>query len=195
MPESTISRDLDPEVMRKSMKRVKATFLPEPEPRQGWCPIISADDHVLEPPDLFDRLMPAKFRDQAPHVIYEDYDGDEVPYWVIDDAKLPMWPGDGAVGRPSAEWGLAPQRFDDFRPVVANVDARIRDLDLNGTWASLCFSSFNFGFAGTRFVRFRDRAVGFAAFRAYNHWMIEEWAGAYPDRIIPCQMSWLADPE
>jgi predicted TIM-barrel fold metal-dependent hydrolase len=33
-----------------------------------------------------------------------------------------------------------------------------------------------------------------AVFKAYNDWHLEEWAGAYPDRIIPCQLPWLNDP-
>ena len=31
--------------------------------------------------------------------------------------------------------------------------------------------------------------------RAWNDWHLEEWAGPYPDRIIPCQIPWLLDPE
>ena len=31
--------------------------------------------------------------------------------------------------------------------------------------------------------------------RAWNDWHLEDWAGAYPDRIIPCQIPWLLDPE
>ena len=31
--------------------------------------IISVDDHVVEPPDLWTSRLPAKFRDRAPHVV------------------------------------------------------------------------------------------------------------------------------
>jgi predicted TIM-barrel fold metal-dependent hydrolase len=30
--------------------------------------------------------------------------------------------------------------------------------------------------------------------RAWNRWHIEDWAGRYPERIIPCQLPWLSDP-
>src|SRR5262249_33967703 len=40
----------------------------------------------------------------------------------------------------------------------------------------------------------RDREVGYLTLQVYNDWMLEEWCGAAPDRYIPCQMSWLADP-
>ena len=41
----------------------------------------------------------------------------------------------------------------------------------------------------------KDRELGLASLRAFNDWTHEEWAGPYPDRIIPCQLAWLADPE
>ena len=31
--------------------------------------LISVDDHLVEPPDMFDGRMPAKFADQAPRVV------------------------------------------------------------------------------------------------------------------------------
>ena len=31
--------------------------------------------------------------------------------------------------------------------------------------------------------------------RAWNDWHLEAWAGPYPDRIIPCQIPYLLDPE
>jgi predicted TIM-barrel fold metal-dependent hydrolase len=40
----------------------------------------------------------------------------------------------------------------------------------------------------------RDPEVGLAAMRAYNDWIHEEWVGPHPDRMIPCQVTWLADP-
>jgi predicted TIM-barrel fold metal-dependent hydrolase len=169
--------------------------LPDPEPRELWCPLISADDHVLEPADLFVERMPAKMRDVAPRIEYFDYAGDEVPYWVIDGERLPMFVADGTVGRPTREWGRAPQRFEEFRAGVCDADARVRDMDLNGTWASLLFPSTTFGFAGSRLTKIRDREVGFAAVRAYNDWMMEEWVGSHPLRFISHQIPWFDDVE
>jgi len=36
--------------------------------------VLSADSHVLEPPDLWTTRMQGKFRDRAPHLIHE-YNG------------------------------------------------------------------------------------------------------------------------
>jgi predicted TIM-barrel fold metal-dependent hydrolase len=67
-------------------------------------------------------------------------------------------------------------------------------MDLCGIWASLCFPSIVWGFSGGTFSRFRDLDLGLACVRAYNDWVLEEWCGAEPQRFIPCQLAWLADP-
>ena len=42
------------------------TFIDEPDPETLFCPIMSVDDHALEPPDLFQGRMPARLADRAP---------------------------------------------------------------------------------------------------------------------------------
>ena len=176
----------------RSVTRGTITYLPEPEPRQLYCPIISVDDHVLESPDLFTSRVPASMRDDVPHV---ENDDEGVPYWVIGSDREPMRMATcGAVGRPMSEWSLAPQKYEEFRRGVYDVDARVHDMDLNGVWASLNFPSFLFGFAGRRLSLFDDEDVAIAITRAYNDWMINEWCGAHPNRFIPCQIPWLRDP-
>jgi predicted TIM-barrel fold metal-dependent hydrolase len=68
-------------------------------------------------------------------------------------------------------------------------------MDLDGVYASLCFPSLIAGFAGTVFSASKDPELGLACVRAWNDWHHEEWAGTYPGRIIPLQLTWLQDPE
>ena len=42
--------------------------------------LVSVDDHLVEPPEVFDGRLPAKFVDQAPKVVRQD-DGSDV--WVF----------------------------------------------------------------------------------------------------------------
>jgi predicted TIM-barrel fold metal-dependent hydrolase len=127
----------------------------------------------------------------APHLV-EDEDG--LPFWVVENSHIPITIANGSSGRPPREWNNSVQRFDEFRPGVSNSTARLADMDLNGVWASLCFPSLVWGFAGRVFAAIRDRELGLACVRAYNDWMIEEWCGPHRDRYIPCQIPWLADP-
>jgi len=174
-----------------SNDRRGATLLPDPEPEALWCPIISTDDHVLEPFDLFSDRVPAKFRDLAPRGVPND---DGILVWAFDDHRAHFTVGDGAAGRPKREWNAAPQRPEEFRPGVADPKARLADMDLVGVWAQLGFPSMPFGFAGSSFAQMRDPEVGLASLRAYNDWMIDQWCAADRRRFIPCQLAWLRDP-
>ncbi len=168
------------------------TFIDEPEPEKLFCPIISVDDHSLEPGDLFQSRLPAKFTDRAPHL----GPGEEgAPWWVIEDVQVPIGMLNGAAGRPMTEWAPSAARFDEMREGVWDSKARLHDMDITGVWASLCFGSVIWGFAGTRFSRMSDPELGQACLRAYNDWMLEEWCGADRNRYIPCQLPWLLDPK
>jgi hypothetical protein len=48
-------------------------LLPDPEPREATYLLISVDDHVIEPADMFEGRMPSDLADQAPRLV--DYDG------------------------------------------------------------------------------------------------------------------------
>ncbi|MBV8949324.1 MAG: hypothetical protein JOZ99_00495, partial [Actinobacteria bacterium] len=47
----------------------QATFLPDPEPRPPTFTIISVDDHLIEPANVFEGRVPDAFADRAPHVV------------------------------------------------------------------------------------------------------------------------------
>lgn len=166
------------------------SFLPEPEPRPVWCPVISVDDHAFEPSTLFDSV-PSKHRDAAPKMV--DIDGR--PAWQIGDRQFFFSGMDGAANRPISEWRSMKMRLQDYRESVYDTDARVKDMDLAGVWASLCFPSITWGFAGTTLSRLPDEQLGFACVQAYNDWAVEQWAGSHPERFIPCQLSYLANPE
>ena len=169
------------------------TFLPEPPRADRKYTVISADDHIVEPPHVFEGRVEKKFADRAPRVI-EKEDGTET--WVYDGTELPNVGFNAVVGRPVDEWRMEPTRFDEKRPGAWDIHERIADMDLNGIYASLNFPSFLPGFAGQRLQQVTsDTGLAMAAVRAWNDWHLEEWAGSYPDRIIPCQLPWLLDAD
>jgi predicted TIM-barrel fold metal-dependent hydrolase len=155
-------------------------------------PIISVDDHLIEPRDLFDGRMPAQLADRAPKVV--DLDAQREA-WIYEDQLYANVGLNAVIGRPKDEWSMEPARFDEMRPGCFDIDARIADMDAGGIWASLCFPSLIAGFCGSVFARSDDPELGLACARAWNQWHLEVWAGTYPDRIIPLQIPWLADVE
>jgi predicted TIM-barrel fold metal-dependent hydrolase len=171
----------------------KVTFLPEPERADRTLTIISVDDHVVEPPDMFDGRMPQKFEDRRPRIVTLESGGQA---WAYDGELLPNIGLNATAGRPVEEWTNEPATFDEMRRGTWDIHARIKEMDLDGTYASLNFPSFLAGFAGGRLqTTTKDLDLAFATTRAWNDWHLQDWAGPYPDRIIPCQLPWLHDAE
>jgi predicted TIM-barrel fold metal-dependent hydrolase len=165
-------------------------------PAVGSAPIryriVSVDDHLIEPPDLFEGRMPAGLADAAPRVV--SLDGGRQA-WVYEGNLYPNVGLNAVVGRPREEWSMEPANFDEMRRGCWDIDARIADMDVAGIAASVCFPSLIAGFAGTVFSRSADPELGRACVTAWNDWHHEVWAGTHPGRIIPTQISWLLDPE
>ncbi len=169
---------------------MESTLLPDPSPRPVAAPVISVDDHLIEPPDLFEGRMPAGLAASAPR-IEERTNGDQ--YWRFEDRDYPNVGLNAVVGRPREQWSMEPARFDEMRPGCYDIEARVTDMDIGGIWASLCFPSLVAGFCGSVFSRAEDPELGLACTRAWNRWHHEVWAGTHPERIIPLQIPWLPD--
>ena len=170
----------------------KVTFLPDPPRATRRYPLISVDDHIVEPPHAFEGRLAAKFAERGPRVVTKGASA----FWVSDGNEFPNVGFNAVVGRPVDEWGFEPTRFEDMRRDAWDIHARIADMNLSGVYASLCFPSFLPGFAGQRIqLSTNDPQLALATTRAWNDWRLEEWHGSYPDRIIPCQLPYLLDPE
>jgi predicted TIM-barrel fold metal-dependent hydrolase len=153
--------------------------------------LISVDDHLVEPPHLFDAHLPAKFKDRAPHVVHTDA-GDDV--WVFGDAVIPNVGLNAVAGRPKDEYGVEPTSWDEMRPGCFDVHERVEDMNAAGVLASMNFPSFP-GFSGRLFSAEPDKELAAALIRAYNDFVIDEWCGQYPDRFIPMAMVPLWDAD
>jgi predicted TIM-barrel fold metal-dependent hydrolase len=58
-------------------------------------------------------------------------------------------------------------------------------MNAGGQLAGLNFPNFT-GFSGQVLNQGPDRDLNEIMIQAYNDWHVDEWAGAYPDRFIPC---------
>ncbi|MAG31881.1 MAG: amidohydrolase [Deltaproteobacteria bacterium] len=158
--------------------------------------LLSIDDHLIEPPDLFERHMPASLRDQAPRLVNDIESsgplvdvgvkgyGVGVDRWVFQGQSIGL-PGLGAVcSWPKEEWNLDPCNLSEMRPGLYDLEARVRDMDANGVLAGLNFPTFP-GFAGAHLARMPDRTLTNATISAYNDYMLDEWVASHPGRFIP----------
>ena len=109
--------------------------------KAGDLILVSVDDHVVEPRDMFERHLPASYRGRGdvPHVVRNDA-GDDL--WVYDDRSFPNIGLNAVAGRPRDEYGVDPTSFEEMRRGCWDVDARIGDMNANGVLGSMCFPSF-----------------------------------------------------
>ena len=156
----------------------------------GW--LISVDDHVLEPGDLWLSRVPTKYHDRAPRLI--DVDGGAGQMWAYEDLREPVTGLSATAGTDKDEWSMGITRYDLMRPGFYDPVARIADLDAAGILASMCFPSFA-RFCGQPFWEAKDKELALLCVKAYNDWMIEEWCAAAPGRYIPLTVIPLWDPQ
>jgi predicted TIM-barrel fold metal-dependent hydrolase len=174
--------------------------------------VVSVDDHVIEPPTMFDRWIPAKYRDRAPRVerrhikqgseyfggMLEDPDGVPADVWIFGDSAY-IIRGPIVVQRdPSKQTDLSvsePVIYDDMLPACYDPKARLEVMTEQHVEASLGFPSFP-RFCGQVFSEQTetDRDLGLAVVRAYNDFMVEEWCGDSGGRLIPLPVVPLWDP-
>jgi len=152
--------------------------------------LISVDDHLIEPPDLFAGHLPAKYLDQAPQLTRRE-DGSDV--WRFQGVDIENAALNAVAGRPKEEYGLEPQSLEEVRPGCYDVHERVKDMDAGGMLASMNFPSFP-TFSGRLFAT-DDVDLSLALVQAYNDWHIDEWCGAYPGRFIPMAIPAIWDAE
>lgn len=144
--------------------------------------IISVDDHICEPPGLFDNQLSGNALKTAPKLLADKNDKN---YWSYQGLNMPSVGLNAVVGRPFEEYGMEPTALNQLRKGCYDVHARIDDMNVNGIAASLNFGN-SIGFNGVCFHKAPDKKLALTHLRAYNDWHIDEWCGAYPGRFIPC---------
>jgi hypothetical protein len=144
--------------------------------------LISTDDHVCEPPTVFDSYK-GKYKDKMPKV---RTDANGIDAWEFNGNRMPNLGLNAVVGRRPEEYGVEPCAFNQLRKGCYDVHARVEDMNANGVLASLNFPQFcNNGLA----FQTDDKELSLTIIRAYNDWHIDEWAGAYPGRLSPRRSS------
>ncbi|MBO0879593.1 MAG: amidohydrolase [Mycobacterium sp.] len=144
--------------------------------------LISIDDHVIEPPDMFKNHVPTRWADRAPRVVHNENGTDQ---WIFEGGPLGAPMALNAVASwPHDEYGWDPVGYAELRPGTYDIHERVRDMNRNGVFQSMCFASM-IGFSGRIFLDPPDKDISLVMLKAYNDWHVDEWCGTYPGRFIP----------
>ncbi|MCB0995782.1 MAG: amidohydrolase [Acidimicrobiales bacterium] len=181
----------------------------EPTDDLPW--IISVDDHVVEPPGVWqDRLSQAD-RAVGPRVVKDTCetrydpatravhylkggDGPVVDWWLYEDVAKPIPKVVACAGYPFEEHTIDAIAYEDMRPGCYDPVARLDDMDINRTERSLCFPYIT-RFAGQLFLEAKDKDLALRCVQAYNDWMVDEWCAGSGGRLLPLGIVPLWDAE
>jgi predicted TIM-barrel fold metal-dependent hydrolase len=172
--------------------------------------IISVDDHVIEPPNVWQDRLPEKFKDAGPKSFRDtgrmdfvggvfsfepDPDGAVGDWWSFEGGKFPLTRLEAAVGFERDQVQVVPITYDEMRHGCWDPAARLADMDANWTEASMSFPSSFVRFCGQRFLEAEDKDLADLCVKAYNDWQVDEWCGGTGGRLIPLAIVQLWDPQ
>jgi predicted TIM-barrel fold metal-dependent hydrolase len=173
--------------------------------------IISVDDHLVEPPDVWSSRLPAKYREIGPHIVYAPMggtpildggayieapgtEGKPVAWWFYEDHRYSVKRLIAAAGYAPEEINTEGVTYDEMRPGCWQPAARLADMTLNHVEAALCFPNYP-RFAGQIFLNAEDKDLAKLCVEAYNDFMVDEWCAGSGGRLIPLCIVPLWDAE
>jgi len=142
--------------------------------------IIDGDQHYLEPPDMWERYLPAKFVDRAPRLV-EDGDGGQG--WLHSNASKPR--AIALIATPGfafSEMRTTGVRYDQIRRGCYDGAARAADLVADGIGRTFVSGPQT---TMQHFLASPDDDFLLAGFEACNNYLFDEFCAADPDRLLP----------
>src|SRR2546427_2239358 len=142
--------------------------------------LISADSHIVEPPDLYTNRIESRFKDRAPRLErLETPKGRKFDAWVIDGQQVGTL---GAVMQAGQRFEDPSQidflgLWEDVRKGAYNADEMIVENEEDGIWGSVLQPS-----QGLFWYRIPDSALLSEICRCYNDW-IADFCKPHPDRL------------
>jgi len=127
-------------------------------------------------------------REQLDDAVLDVGPGDDSRWcdvWTYEGHRSPMFRTIASAGFDPSEVGKTiPVLYDEIRPGCFRREDRLADMDSDGIDASLCFPNDFVRFCGQRFVFGQDKELALACIRAYNDFLVEEWAGPSEGRLL-----------
>ncbi len=125
---------------------------------------ISADSHVIEPPDLWLKYIEPAYRSRAPHVEREN--GNDV--YKCEGVTLIPVGALGGAGKPVGVLKSQGTYEKDVPPGSYDPQARIKEMAIDGVEAEVLYPSI-----ALRMFAISDKDYQLACFRAYNNWLAD----------------------
>ncbi len=136
--------------------------------------VISADSHIIEPPNLWIDYIDPAFRDRAPHCEREN--GKDV-FKCEGGVSLIQVGAVSGAGKKSEDLVLDGTFEENAPPGSSDPHARLGEMDVDGVQAEVLYPS-----VALRMFGIEDAPYQLACFKAYNDWMAD-FCKPYPNRL------------
>ena len=149
--------------------------------------VVSSDNHIMEPPDLWTDRMQPKFKDRGPVMVREN--GEDL--WYTDGKKTSTSSAASQAGvRFEAPDKLAKADVFENVPLGAYIpEEQVKDMDIDGIDVSIIYPT-----VGLMLFRVPDSELLTDVFRAYNDWL-SEFCQPFPRRLKGIAMVNVDDPQ
>jgi predicted TIM-barrel fold metal-dependent hydrolase len=151
--------------------------------------LISADDHVQETPDLWEKRLPVHLRDRAPKIVRLD-DGAAAWAWGRNPPR-PLGRDVWAGREIHSEREIEAVPWEKVHPGTYEPHARLKAMDDDGIYAAVLYPNFARAFIGMWLtdndpskVSKLESELAVACIEAYNDF-IAEFAATNSKRLIP----------
>lgn len=129
--------------------------------------IISADSHMLEPPDLWVERLDAKYRDRAPRVYWDEKQNG----WFFGGGGVVPSRAAGLFGAGVSDEDLKDHYDKGYEAARAggwDPAERIKDMEMDGVSAEVLYTSLGFNLFWLEDAEYQE-----ACFHVYNDWLAE----------------------
>jgi predicted TIM-barrel fold metal-dependent hydrolase len=137
--------------------------------------IIDCDQHVIEPPDLWQKYLPKKYQDQAPKLVKDEEGGDA---WLL-AGHVESLGLVAAMHKTPETLKWTGVRYEDLHPGITQPGPRLELMDQDGVSAAVFFPPQR---TMIYFMFEEDSEFSLAGMQAYNNF-IRDFCSHEPSRL------------
>lgn len=152
--------------------------------------LVSVNDHLFEPADLWRARLPRAAADSVPHVV-ATVEGRHA--WRFGPERLEFPALSIVAAKPSVDSVRLAERSEDVMPAAFDPVERLAAMDRDGV-AVHTLLPHACGFAGQRLALLGNDALWADCVRAYNDFLLSEFCATDPARLVGVALLPLKDP-
>ena len=142
--------------------------------------IVSADSHIIEPPDLWEKWLTPEYRKRAPQLTKDEEGGDA---WDFHDGGKPMTIGlvTKTRGKSYEELRWGGSRYDTINQGCFEAEARVKEMQEDGVQLEVIYPPQR---TMRHFMLDEDKDFHLAGVQAYNDWLAKGFCGKAPEHFV-----------